>query len=493
MVPGVPVSVVVESLAEVHAALQHAPIGAAVVDRAGVISWANPAFASIVGEADAAALRLALVSLWMAPEDGEALLQMLEAHFAAPAEARLPWTRPTNFKRIDGAELPGEITLAPCTGAFDQWAILYVRNLGHLATAERRFSQIFENLPLGLIVIDARQRIVQLNQALADLFGYTREELVGRPLDALLPQRYHTDHHHHVASYIEAPVARTMGSGRDLTGLHRLGREIPVEVALTRLDTMAQPLYMAIVTDISVRRRGEEALKQTNAQLEEFTYVASHDLRSPLRGIGDLVSWIREDLDEDTLTEEVRHNFDRIALRINRAEQMIDDLLSYARAGNRDRATEIIDPCNLVDEALSLALVPETFTVEIDIEEGGSTFKAPRTPLATSLRNLIGNAVKHHGSESGRIRISVREQGRYTIFAVDDDGAGILPGNEERIFKLFHRASPGTSGEGLGLAFTRRMINAHGGMITVRSPGDLGGACFEIHWPRVLLKETDDD
>ncbi|WP_395331388.1 PAS domain-containing sensor histidine kinase [Novosphingobium sp. BL-8H] len=486
-------SIVVDGLVEVHAALQHAPTGAVVVDRAGVISWANPAFASIVGEADPAALRLSLVTLWMEQEDGEALLQMLQSHFATSAEARLPWTRPTTFTRIDGAEQPGEITLAPCAGAFDQFAILHVRNMIRLATAEKRFSQIFENLPLGLIVIDSRQRIVQLNQALADLFGYAREELVGSSLDTLLPPRYRTEHHHHVDGYTHSPVARSMGLGRDLTGLHRLGREIPVEVALTRLETMAQPLYMAIVTDITVRKRGQEALQQTNAQLEEFTYVASHDLRSPLRGIADLISWIREDLGDDTMTPEVRHNFDRIALRIDRAEQMIDDLLRYARAGNRDLETEIVTPCDLVEEALSLALVPDTFTVDVDIAEGGSSFRAPRAPLATSLRNLIGNAVKHHGGAEGKIRIGVRENGRYTVFTVDDDGPGISKGNEERIFKLFHRASPGTSGEGLGLAFTRRMINAHGGMITVRSPGDLGGACFEIHWPRVLLKEMDDD
>lgn len=486
-------SIVVDSLAEVHGALLHAPIGAVVVDRAGAIFWANPAFASIVGEADPDALRQAAITHWMEPQDGEALLQMLESHFATPGEARLPWTRPTTFKRIDGADQPGEITLAPCGGAFDRFAILHVRNMVRLATAEKRFSQIFENLPLGLIIIDARQRIVQLNQALADQFGYEREELVGQPLEMLLPPRYRTDHYHHVDGYTRAPVARAMGLGRDLTGLHRLGREIAVEVALTRLETMAQPLYMAIVTDITVRKRGQEALQQTNAQLEEFTYVASHDLRSPLRGIGDLVTWIREDLDEEMLSDEVKHNFDRIALRISRAEQMIDDLLSYARAGNRDTETEIVTPEDLVEEALSLALVPETFAVEVDIAEGGSPFRAPRAPLATSLRNLIGNAVKHHGGDTGKIRISVGESGRYTVFTVDDDGPGIAKGNEERIFKLFHRASPGTSGEGLGLAFTRRMINAHGGMITVRSPGELGGACFEIHWPRVLLKEMDGD
>ncbi|TCM19581.1 PAS/PAC sensor signal transduction histidine kinase [Novosphingobium sp. PhB165] len=485
-------SIVAESLAEVHAALQHAPVGSALVDRTGAISWVNPAFANMVGEADPAALRLSLMTVWLEHDDGEALLQMLEAHFATPLEARLPWTHSATFKRIDGASQPGEITLAPCAGAFDQWAIIHVRNMVRLATAEKRFSQIFENLPLGLIVIDAHQRIVQVNEALAAQFGYGIEDLVGRSMDMLLPQRYRADHQHHVDGYTQAPVARAMGSGRDLTGLHRSGREIPVEVALTRLETMAQPLYMAIVTDITLRKRGQEALEQTNAQLEEFTYVASHDLRSPLRGIADLITWIREDLGDDNLTDDVRHNFDRIALRIDRAEQMIEDLLRYARAGVRDTETEMVDPADLVEEALAMSLVPETFRVEVDIAPGISPFKAPRAPIATSLRNLLGNAIKHHGGPGGRIRVAVRENGRFTVFTVEDDGRGIPPGSEERIFKLFHRASTDTSGEGLGLSFTRRMINAHGGMITVRAKGALGGACFEIQWPRVLLKEIED-
>jgi signal transduction histidine kinase len=282
-----------------------------------------------------------------------------------------------------------------------------------------------------------------------------------------------------------------MGSGRDLTGRHSSGREIPVEIALTRLETMAQPLFMAIVTDISKRKRGQIALEQTNAQLEEFTYVASHDLRSPLRGIADLVTWIREDLGDDTLPDGVKHNFDRISLRITRAEQMIDDLLNYARAGVRDPHMEVIDPAEIIDEAVMLATVPDSFTVEIDVT--GSRFSAPRAAVATTLRNLIGNAVKHHGGEGGKVRITMQDEGRFAVFTVDDDGAGITPGNEERIFKLFHRASPGTKGDGLGLAFTRRMINAHGGMITVESPGALGGASFEIHWPRIQLKEFEDD
>ncbi|WP_374411328.1 ATP-binding protein [Novosphingobium colocasiae] len=344
--------------------------------------------------------------------------------------------------------------------------------------------------PIGVLIIDARGQIVWANEALANEFGYRIDALVGAPLGMLLPDRFREGHIHHLRGYAEAPASRMMGSGRDLTGLHSCGREFPVEIALSAVGGGLSPLFMAIVSDISGRKRAEEALQRTNAQLEEFTYVASHDLRSPLRGIADLITWIREDLGEDRLSDDVRHNFERVALRISRAEQMIDDLLVYARAGTRDPIVNRVDPIALVADCIALADVPAGFTVETDII--GHPIECPRAPLATSLRNLIANAVKHHGQDKGRIRISLREIGRFWVFHVEDDGKGIAKGSEERIFKLFHRASPETEGDGVGLAFTRRMINAHGGMITVAPQGTLGGACFEVYWPRIQLKEESD-
>lgn len=466
------------------AALEHAPVGAMIVDPAGTIEWANDAAAAALGLADPRALRqLSLFSRLSAGEADEVRRQLASPRSEAHAHRACTLLAP------DGSAQAAELTLAPPDE--DGRTLVFIQSLARQLAAERRFAQIFENLPLGLVVVDGRQRIVQANASVAALFGHAPEELAGQPLDVLLPERYREGHARHFAGYRAAPASRMMGSGRDLTGLHRSGQEIPVEIALSALEGGAAPLFLAIVTDISGRKRSESALQQTNAQLEEFTYVASHDLRGPLRGIADLIGWIREDIGEDALNAEVRHNFDRIALRIARCEQMIDDLLRYARAGVRDTHRERIDPRDLIEEAIALAAIPEGFAVEIDIDGGALT--APRAPLSTSLRNLLANAAKHHGGETGRIRVAMREEGRFSVFSVDDDGPGIPAGSEERIFKLFHRASPGTEGDGVGLAFTRRMINAHGGMITVEGHGPLGGASFAVHWPRILLREYPDD
>jgi two-component system sensor kinase FixL len=487
-------------IADIQAPLTHAPIGAMIVERTGVITWANAVCATLMAEPDPDTLRLGLVFVWFGEEDAETLRQMFDVFFAAPAAQRDPWTRRFVLRAADGSRPAISLTLAPIAGEYDGRAVVFLRNTTREITAERRFAQMFETLPLGLVVVDGKSRIAQANAMLASQFGHPVEDMIGQPLAMLLPERYREGHGSHVTEYCNAPVSRIMAPGRDLTGLHGSGREFPVEVALTRFENAGQPLFMAIVSDITHRKRSETALQQTNAQLEEFTYVASHDLRSPLRGIGDLVTWIREDLaealGEQALPDTVVHNFDRITQRIERCEQMIDDLLSYARAGVRDPKMHRIDPRELIDEAIALAVIPDGFTVEVDI--AGSELTAPRAPLATSLRNLLANAVKHHGpgpggGVGGHIRVALREQGRFAVFTVEDDGQGIPPGNEERIFKLFHRASPGTDGDGVGLAFTRRMINAHGGMVTVTGNGPLGGATFEVHWPRILLRENDDD
>ena len=150
---------------------------------------------------------------------------------------------------------------------------------------------------------------------------------------------------------------------------------------------------------------------------------------------------------------------------------MIDDLLEYARAGRQGERVEEVDPEQLVRETLDLLNIPAHFRVEVEIT--ARPFPATRTPLSLAIRNLLSNACKHHGGSKGVIRISVEEEGRFNLFTVEDDGVGVPPGSEERIFKLFHRASSQAAGHGVGLAVTRRMVNSNGGTVVLDRNGSL--------------------
>jgi two-component system sensor kinase FixL len=266
------------------------------------------------------------------------------------------------------------------------------------------------------------------------------------------------------------------------------GHEFPVEVGLTTIGTGDGPLVLATIIDVSFRKTDETALLQANAQLEEFAYLAAHDLRAPLRGIANLLTWIRDALGEAALAPEIARNFDRAQVRVGCAERMIGDLLAYAMAYRQDEQTEQVDPAAVIEETLALLGIPENFTVEVEV--AAAPFQAARTPLAMAIRNLLSNALKHHGGSRGRVRVRVHEESRYNVFTVEDDGAGIPAGTEEMIFNHVPRADTPETGHGMGLAVTRRKVVSNGGMIELDRAGTLGGACFRMHWPRVPLTRS---
>lgn len=348
-------------------------------------------------------------------------------------------------------------------------------------------SDMLDVAPAGIFVAADDGRIIYANAALASLFGYDVAALSGLPAEALLPTYFRAVHEG--ARFTMQPCPPIRGAGRPISALHANGREFPVEITLTPMTTATGPQVLAAVTDISLRKKNEAVLLQMNAQLEEFTYIASHDLRSPLRGIGDLLGWIREDLDEAQLTPEIRNNFDRAMLRVARTEQMIEDLLDYAHAGQTDGKLVRIEPRLFIEETLALLPVPDGFRLEVMCNV--PPFTCAVTPLALVLRNLVGNAFKHHGGATGRVRVSLVADGHFNILTVEDDGAGIPPGADERIFKLFQRSNARVPGHGVGLAVTRRVINANGGTIALDRGGALGGACFRVNWPRFPNKEPE--
>jgi signal transduction histidine kinase len=250
-------------------------------------------------------------------------------------------------------------------------------------------------------------------------------------------------------------------------------------------------MTLAVVSDISVRKRLELELRQANDNLQEFSYVASHDLRSPLRGIADLVEWIQADLGAQAAPE-VTRNLGRVTLRIQRMERLIDDLLNYARAGRAATEFSAVDLDALVRGILEIQPPPAGFGIDLDLAV--PVFQATRIPLETALRNLLSNAVKHHDRPTGRISVTACVDDNFCQISVTDDGPGVPATGRERIFKLFQTlAASERAGSGIGLALTKRLVEIHGGRIEVISPvSDGRGACFRFWWPRFPRRTSDE-
>ncbi|MBW4667167.1 MAG: PAS domain S-box protein [Cyanomargarita calcarea GSE-NOS-MK-12-04C] len=221
-------------------------------------------------------------------------------------------------------------------------------------------------------------------------------------------------------------------------------------------------------------------LQKRNQELDQFAYVASHDLKAPLRAIASLSEWMEEDLAEQLPPE----NLDQMKLlrgRVHRLEGLINGLLAYSRVGRMETASEMVDVEALLHAIIDLLAAPPAFT--IDIEPGMPTFIAKRSPLQQVFSNLISNAINHHSRLDGHITISVKDQGKYYQFAVSDDGSGIAPEYHEKVFVIFQtlEARDKKENTGIGLAIVKKIVEAEGGTITLES--QVGAGCtFRFTW-----------
>jgi len=392
--------------------------------------------------------------------------------------------------RKDNTEFPLEIGLRPIHSDGEQLVISTIVDITARKQSDERFKQVIEASPYGKLLVDANGIIQMVNPSLLNTFGYEKNELIGKSMDILLPDRYREKHAELREGYIQKPSLRAMGSGRDLTGKHKNGTEIPIEIGLNPVEMITGKLILAVVIDISERKRLELSLKLANTHLEEFTYVASHDLKSPLRGISDLAEWITEDITPET-PQSIVKNIGRIKIRIGKMERLVDDLLIYARAGKRTTESSIINIKDLINNIIELYPAPIDFKIETIIEI--DFLQASKTPLETVLRNLYANAIKHHDGVTPIITIKVEPSGNFCLFRIIDNGPGIPEAAHDRVFRLFQTLNASEhASSGIGLALVKRLTESHGGHIELMSEDGKRGACFNILWPRFPRRDLDE-
>ncbi len=222
-------------------------------------------------------------------------------------------------------------------------------------------------------------------------------------------------------------------------------------------------------------------LEKRNQELDQFAYVASHDLKAPLRAIANISHWLEEDL-QDKLTDDTRQQLDLLKGRIYRMEKLIDGLLQYSRTGRQEMASEIVAVDKLLKDAIASLAPPPEFMIEI----------APEMPKVNTVRvlleqvftNLINNAIKHHHRSQGTIKITAQKKDDFYEFAVSDDGPGIAPQHQEKVFVLFQTLSPrdDTENTGIGLSLVKKIVENEKGTISLESQEN-EGTTIRFTWP----------
>ena len=228
--------------------------------------------------------------------------------------------------------------------------------------------------------------------------------------------------------------------------------------------------------------RATQSLTRINRELDQFAYVASHDLKAPLRGIASLAQWLEDDLG-DKLSPENRKHLDLLRSRIERMDALIDGLLQYSRAGRVRNRVEAVDVGQLTTEVIEM-LSPGP-SVQILVAPGLPVFETERLPLQQVLLNLISNAMKHSGRPNTSVRVDVREEPEFYEFAVHDNGRGIPPQFHSRVWEIFQTLQPRDTveGAGIGLALVKKNVEGRGGRAWLSSSESEGTTVY-FSWPK---------
>ena len=358
-----------------------------------------------------------------------------------------------------------------------------------LLGSERRFRALLESAPDAVVIVDWHGHIALVNAQAELLFGYTRAELAGRHITDLIPRRYRPAHRDHQKRYLRAPDARPMGSGLELFGLRKDGTEFPVEVSLGPLETDQGVLVSSAIRDVTERKQIEaelvaraEALERSNSDLEQFAYVASHDLQAPLRVVAGCVELLERRY-HGKLGEGADEYIDLAISGVERMQRLIEDLLAYSRVSQSEQPFEVVD-FNVAVRAVLDELAGEIADRRADVRVGDlPTLPAEPTQIDQLLQNLISNAIKFTDTEPV-VEVSAERENSSWRFAIADNGIGIPPEQRERVFKMFQRLHghdefPGT---GIGLAICKRIVDRHGGKLSV-DDGPAGGTVMSFTIP----------
>lgn len=359
-----------------------------------------------------------------------------------------------------------------------------------VVNSEKKFRALLESAPDAIVIVDWHGHIALVNEQTERLFGYPRDELIGQNLTELIPQRFRAWHREHQKRFMQAPRTREMGRELELLARRKDGSEFPVEISLGPLRTDQGLLVSAVVRDVTWRKEIEAELKlraqeleRSNEDLEQFAYVASHDLQAPLRTVGALVQMLgrryegRLDADADEL---LRQTVDAT----RRMQRLIDDLLSYSRVSQGPPAPGRVETGDAVDEVLR-SLAEEISDTGARIEVGDlPAVEGEGTMIEQLFQNLIANALKFTRESPPTVHVRAERDGPRWRFSVADNGIGIDPDHAERIFQMFQRlhGSDEFPGTGIGLAICKRIVEAHGGEIHAE-PSPAGGTIMTFTLP----------
>ncbi|WP_413258845.1 PAS domain S-box protein [Floridanema fluviatile] len=452
-----------------------------VADTQGNLLEANQKALEMLGYTEVELLQLHASKLHP-PQDVDKAMQA----FAGMAKRETDRCLDVLVVRKDGRCFPAEITgtsidLGDETVLWGNFRDITERKQAQAALqrSQEFLRLITDSLPVCIVYLDTEQRYQFVNHTYEVWFNRNREEILGKPMGEIIdPQVYAT-----IQGYLDRALAGETVTYEQLFGQEGITQNC-FQISILpdwNHDRQVQGCFVMLV-DITNKKLVEQELKRSNQELEQFAYVASHDLQEPLRAVTGYTQLLMSEYG-DHFDETAQSYAEFITDGTKRMQLLIQDLLTYSRVGTRGKEFALTDCNSVVKEALrNLQVAIEESHAEIIVEPLPS-LKLDRSQLVQLFQNLISNSIKFCEQEHPRIQIRAIQRQTDFLFQVEDNGIGIKPQYLERIFEVFKRLHTRReySGTGIGLAICKKIVLRHGGQIWAESTPNLGTTfCFTI-------------
>lgn len=392
-------------------------------------------------------------------------------------------------QRKDGTVFRTEIALTPVET--DEGLIITstIRPITESDISEAYFRMLLESAPDAMVIVDDKGKISIANGQAEEMFGYSRDEMLGQPVEMLLPERLRKGHVQHRDTFSAEPRLRPMGLDRELLAMRKDGSEFPVEISLSPVQSEAGNFVSSVIRDVTERKRMEdeiiaarqEALRANKAN-SAFLAAASHDLRQPVQALSLLNGALRRTVKDERALEMIDSQEHSLTAMTNLLNSLLD--ISRLDAGAVSPELEEFPVQRLIDRLSDeFARQAQHVGLEFSSSSCSSVINSDPNLLAEIIQNFVSNAIRYTSEGSVKLECSARDGN--CIIAVTDTGIGIEPDQLDEIFREFHQCkSPGASKEGfgLGLAIVKRLSDLLG--LTIKVASEVGkGSTFSVAIP----------